>query len=128
MLIFQLTRDHEITCSFPETHKGEVYHITFASKFVSVNELEKDHPWYAKTLRKQKVERVICHDNVVIYCSSKAKASAAYNQQVTTNIISIVKDGKLPDASKCEVFLDQKRIPGGDKTGHPALPQCKLSK
>ena len=94
---------------------------------MTVNEIEKDHPRSAKTLRKRKVERVIRPENVVIYCFSKAKGSAAYNQQATSNIISIVKCGKLPDGSKCEAFLDQKRIPGGDTSGHPALPQAKLS-
>ena len=107
-------RYHGITCSFPETHKYEVHHITFAPKFVTVNEIEKNHPRSAKTLRKRKVERVIWTGNVVIYCFSKAKGSDAYNQQATTDIISIVKYGKMPDDSKCEAFLNQKKIPGGD--------------
>ena len=33
----------------------------------------------------------------------------------------------MPNDSKCEALLDQKRIPGGDTTGHPTLPQEKLS-
>ena len=53
----------------------------------------------------------------------KAKASAAYNQTVTANIISIVKHGRLPDDSKCEVFLEEKRIPGGNREGFPDLPE-----
>lgn len=120
-------RDHDVTCSFPETHKCEVHHITFAPKFVTVNDIEKNHPRSAKTLRKHNVDRVIRPENVVIYCFSKYKSSAASNHQATTNIISIVKDGKMPEGTKCEAFLDQKRIPGGDTTGHPALPQGKLS-
>ena len=57
-----------------------------------------------------------------MYGMSKAKASAAYNQTVTSNIISIVIDGRLPDDSKCEAFMEGKRIPGGDRTGFPELP------
>ena len=41
--------------------------------------------------------------------------------------MSIAKDGKMPCDCKCEAFLDQKRIPVGDTTGHPALPEGKLS-
>ena len=114
-------RELDTTCSFPETHKCEVHHLTFAPKFVTVDEIEKDHKRAAKTLRKRKVERVIRPKNVVVYCFSKAKGSAAYNQTATTNIISIVMDGKLPDGSKCEAFTGGKRIPGGDKSLHPTL-------
>ena len=119
-------RDHDTTCSFPETHKCEVHHLTFAPKFVTINEIEKSHPRTAKTWRKRKVDRVIRPDNVVIYCFGKAKGSAAYNQEATTNIISIIKSGKLPNGSKCEAFLDGKRIPGGDRSVHPPLPCEKL--
>ena len=61
-----------------------------------------------------------------MYYFSKAKASAAYNHTATANIISIVKKGRLPDSSKCEAFLDRKRIPGGDRTGFPELPEGEL--
>ena len=61
------------------------------------------------------------NQNVVFYCISKRKPSAAYNQQATTNIISIEKEGKLPDNSKCEAFIDGERVPGGDRSGFPAL-------
>ena len=37
-----------------------------------------------------------------------------------------MKNGKLPDDSKCEAFLDGKRVPGGDRTGVPDLPEGKL--
>jgi len=63
----------------------------------------------------------------VVYCFSKAKASVAYNQQATSNIISLVQFGKLPDDSRCEAFLDRKRIPGGDHSGFPELDTDKLS-
>jgi len=36
----------------------------------------------------------------------------------------MVKDENMPKNSKYEAFLDQKRAPGGDTTGHPG----KLSK
>ena len=65
--------------------------------------------------------------NVVLYCLSKAKGSAAYNQQVTTNIIYIDKNGELPNDSRCEPFLDRKRIPSGNTAGFPDLPEDKLS-
>ena len=120
-------RHHDLTCSFPETHKCEVHHVTFGPKMVSVAEIEKDHPRAAKKMRNKKVERVLRPENVVFYCFSKAKPSAAYNQQATTNIMSIVKDGVLPENSRCEAFLGRKRIRGGDRTGFPELPDGKLS-
>ena len=120
-------REHDLTCTFPETHKCEVHHLTFDPKFVTVDEIERNHPRSAKFLRQRKIERVLRPENVVVYCFSKAKASAAYNQQATTNIISILRHGKLPDNSKCEAFLDRKRIPGGDRTDFPCLPCDKLS-
>ena len=55
-------------------------------------------------MRKLGVTRVLRNTNVVVYCMSKAKASAAYNQTATSNIISIVKSGRLPDNSKCEAL------------------------
>ena len=117
-------RAHDATCSFPESHKCEVHHITFDPHFVSVDEIEKeDHGRAAKNLRKRGVTRVLRNTNVVVYCFSKAKASAAYNQTATANIISIVKHGRLPDDSKCEVFLEGKRIPSGNWGGFPDLPE-----
>ena len=120
-------RAHDVTCSFPEIHKCEVHYLTFAPKLVTVNEIENDHPRSAKNLRKHGVDRVLRAENVVVYCFSKAKSSAAYNQQATVNIISIVKKGELPSNSKCEAFLYRKRIPGGDRSGFPDLPEDKLS-
>ena len=55
------------------------------------------------------------------------KGSAAYNQFSTSIIISIVKDGRIPDGVKCEAFLDGKRLPGGDKSDFPEPPEGKLS-
>ncbi len=60
------------------------------------------------------------------YCFIKANKSVAYNQQATTNIISIVKHGKLPADSRCEAFIERKRIPGGNWTDFPDLPEGKL--
>ena len=120
-------REHDVTCTFPESHKCEVHHLTFAPKFISVDAIAIDHPRSADTLRKRKIDRVLRAENVVVYAFSKAKASAAYNQYSTTNIMSIIKHGKLPDDSKCEAFLDGRRIPGGVRDGFPDLPQDKLS-
>ena len=89
--------------------------------------MKEVHPRTAKTLKKRGVDWVIRPENVVIYCFGKAKSSAAYNQQATSNIISIVKDGKLPDGSKSEAFQNQMRIPGGDLTSYPELPEGKLT-
>lgn len=119
-------RQHDLTCTFPETHKCEVHHLTFDPKFISVIEIEENHPRSAKLLRKRGVERVLRPENVVIYCMSKAKGSAAYNQEATKNIISIVKDGKLPFDSRCEAFRNGKRILGGDRSGFPPLDEGKL--
>jgi len=67
-------RRHDVTCSFPETHKYEVHHLTFAPKFVTVDEIAVDHPRSANTLRKRSVDRVLRPENVVVYCFGKAKA------------------------------------------------------
>ena len=116
-------REHDRTCSFPETHKCEVHHLTFNSKFLPIDrDYQKLHPKSYQLLRKRGVERVLRPENIVVFCFSKAKASAAYNQQATTNIISIMKTGKLPVGSKCEAFYCGKRIEGGDRTGFPPLP------
>ena len=120
-------RFHDLTCSWPETHKCEVHHLTYDPKFVSVSDIEKDHPRAAKRLAGLKIDRVLRPENAVFYCFSKAKASAAYNQQSTTNIISIVQHGRLPEGSRCEAFLERKRIPGGSRDGFPDLPEGKLT-
>ena len=62
-----------------------------------------------------------------MHAFGKAKGSAAYNQTATTNLISIIKYGKLPDDTKCEAFLDKKRIPGGDQSEYPDLPDSSIS-
>ena len=119
-------RSHDLTCSFPETHKCEVHHLTFQPKFVTVDEIEQHHPRSAKRLRNRGVDRVLRPENVVVYCFSKAKASAAYNQQATKNIISIIKKGQLPEDSKCEAFIERKRVPGGIRDGFPSLREGML--
>ena len=122
-------RAHDATCSFPEIHKCEVHHLTFDPRFVSVEEIEQEdggHKRAVANMRKLGVTRVLRNTNVVVYCMSKAKASAAYNQTATSNIISIVKNGRLPDNSKCEAFMEGKRIPGGDRSGFPELPIGEL--
>jgi len=68
-------RQHDLTCSFPESHKCEVHHLTFDPKFISVDEIEKSHPRSARMLRKRGVERVLRPENVVIYIvSAKQRA------------------------------------------------------
>ena len=44
-------RKHDLTCTFPETHKCEVRHLTFDPKFVTVDEIEQKHPRLAKLLQ-----------------------------------------------------------------------------
>ena len=53
------TREHDLTYSIAETHKCGVYHLTFGPKFVSTEDIEKDHPRVAKTLRERGVEIVL---------------------------------------------------------------------
>ena len=72
-------RAHDLTCSFPETHKCEVHHLPCAPKFVLVDKLEKDHHRLANNLRKKGIERVPWLENIVVYCFSKANGSATYN-------------------------------------------------
>ena len=121
-------RAHDLTCSFPETHKCEIHHLTFAPKFVNIDEdFKRQHKRAYNNLRKRGVNRVLRPENVVVYAFGKAKGSAAYNQSATSIIISIVKNGRIPDGIKCEAFLDGKRLPGGDQSDFPELPEGKLS-
>ena len=120
-------RAHDLTCTFPESHKCEVHCLTFNPRFMPIDDTFKiEHPKTYKMLRKRGVERVLRPESVVVFCFSKAKGSAAYNQQATTNIISIVKTGQLPDGSHCEAFLGRKRIEEGVRHGFPPLPSDKL--
>ena len=83
-----------MTCSIPEMHKCELHHLTFDSRIVSVEETKQEvggHKRAVANMRKLGVTQVLWNTNVVVYCMSKAKASAAYNQTATSNIISIVK-------------------------------------
>ena len=41
-------QEYDLTCSFPETRKYEVHHITCNPKFVYVKDIAKDHPWSEK--------------------------------------------------------------------------------
>ena len=98
-------RKHDLMCSFPETHKCIVYHLTFSPKFVTVDYIEAEHPRSAEILRKRGVARVLRPQNVVVYCFGKAKDSAAYSQTATMNNISIIKQGKLLDDHKYEALF-----------------------
>ena len=59
-------------------------------------------------LRQKKIDRVLRPKNMVLYCFNKAKPSATYNQQATTNIMSIFQHGVFLEESRYEVFLDRK--------------------
>ena len=48
-------REHDLTCTFPETHQCEVHHLTFDPEFVTVDEIERNHPRSAKFLRQRKL-------------------------------------------------------------------------
>ena len=43
------------------------------------------------------MDRVLRPENIVVYYFSKAKGGDAYNQQAKTNIIFIIRHGKMPD-------------------------------
>ena len=60
-----------------------------------------------------------------MYAFRKAKGSAAYNQIANTNLISIIKYGRL--LTKYGVFLDEKRILAGDQSECPNLLDSSLS-
>ena len=72
-------------------------------------------------LRKRGVTLVLKNKDVIVYSLSKAKVSATYNQTVTSNLVLIVKDIRLPDNIKFKVFMGQSRIPGGDWTHFSSL-------
>ena len=123
----QAKRAHDTTRSFPEVHKCEVHHLTFDPKFVSADDINKEgHGRTGKILRNNKVERVLRPDNFVVLCFSQEKAITAYNQTATNNIILIMKHGRLPEFSRCETFIDDKRITGGDRQSSPYLPTDKF--
>ena len=72
---------------------------------------------------KKKVTLLLQAQNVVVYDKRKANSRAAYNQTVTSSVLSIVKQGKIPDGRKYEAFINEKRAPGGNWTGVPDLPK-----
>ena len=63
-----------------------------------------------------------------IVSARQKPALPTYNQQATTNVISIFRQGqeKLSDNSRCEAFLDRIQIPEDDRTGFVCLPRDKL--
>ena len=97
-------------------------------KLFPCGEEDGGHKRAEANMRKLGVTRVFLNTNVVVYCMSKAKASAAYNQMATSNIISIVKNGELPDNSKCEAFMEGKIISGRDQSDFHELPIGELNR
>ena len=93
-----------------------------AGRIYLVADLEADHPRLAKKLKKQNRDKLLRAENVVVYAIGKEKPSAAYDAAVTRAVVSIVKEGRLPEGCKCEAFLDRMRIPGGDNSNAPDLP------
>jgi len=96
--------------------------VDVAPKLTAVCDLEAAHPRYAKKLRKQNREKILNAENVVVYAIGKEKPSAAYDAAVTRVVVSIVKDGKLPEGSTCEAFIEGVRVPGGGNSDAPELP------
>ena len=83
----QAKRAHDTTCRFPKVHKCEFHHLIFDPKIVSVDAIDKEgHVQTSTSLRNKTVERVLRPNNVLAFCFSQEKASAAYNQTATNNI------------------------------------------
>ena len=61
-------------------------------------------------------------DNYVVYDISNVNPSASCSTNVNDAIVYIVKEGKIPKGRKCEAFINKVRIPGGDISGVPDLP------
>ena len=118
--------EHNVTYAFPEGDKYKVHHLTFTPKFVSVDGIANDDSHSATTLQKWKTDRVLRPENVVVYTFRMTKETIAYNQFSTTNIMSVIKHGALPDDNKCEAFLDRKHTWGSFRDGFPDLPQDTL--
>ena len=73
----QAKRAHNTTCNFPEAHKCEVHHLIFDPKFVSVDDIKKDHAQLTISLRERGEETSLSPKNIIVYCFSKAKAIAS---------------------------------------------------
>ena len=112
---------------FPRrTNVKYIHYLAFDSKFVTVDEIERNHPRSSEFLRHKKTWEVLKAWKCISAFFRKAKTSTAYNQQATTNIIDTIRQGKLPDCSKREAVLNGKQIPGGNRTGFSPLPCDKL--
>ena len=83
-------RKHDLTSSFPESHKCEVHHVTSAPKFVTFDGIAMRHPRSAKNSEETYRWQSIGWENIVMHAFGKAKGSAAYNQTANTSLISII--------------------------------------
>ena len=98
--------------------------FTFDPNITPVKSIKAKHPRNKRILREKKnVTRLLREQNVIIYAIRKANLSAAYNQTVTSTVLYIVKEGKIPDGSKYKECIDQKRVPGENRTGVPGIPE-----
>ena len=120
--VLHASRAHDLTCHTPEQHQCEIHIATGNPKICTVDSIKAAHPRTARALEKKGIHRFLRAQNVVIYAFSKAKPSAAYDAVANEVILSVLKEGKLPDNCKCEAFIDKKRVPGGDRSSHPPLP------
>ena len=93
----------------------EIVHVTHSPRLVGVKEIEQIHPRTAKRLKKGGVHQVVRATNLVVFAMSKESGSAAYNHTVLEDVMSILKTGRLSDGSRAEAFINQTRIPGGER-------------
>ena len=73
------------------------------------------HPQTTKRLKKGGVHQVVRATNLVVFAMSKESGSAAYDHTVLEDVMSILKTGRLSDGSRAEAFINQTRIPGGER-------------
>ena len=87
--------EHDLTFTFPETHKCEVHHLTFDPKSVAVDEIERTHPWLAKFLRQRKIDRCL-------------KPQNGYSSVLTAHSPPLTKINSRHPKRVRRLFLDEK--------------------
>jgi hypothetical protein len=115
-------REHDATCSFPESHNCDVVCATFSPRAVAIETMSDTHPRTVKKMHKKGITRLIQRQNFTFYAMSKERGSAYYHQNVLEDTVSIIKYGKLSDSSTGEAFFMCKRLPGGRRIHGDVLP------
>lgn len=110
--VLHTVREHDKTCSCPESHNCNVVHVTHSPCVQTVDSLAEQHPRTAKKLAERGVTGRVKTKGVAFFGYSKDSGSAACDQAMLEDVISTMKHGRLSENSRAEAFVDRRRMPG----------------